>query len=131
MYLLQWPDAAGERNAVEALPIPGMLSLLAFHDSGATVKGLKEFPADERPPVFLTWLSFKTMVGAGFALLRLRGRSLVPAMLAHGLLNAITFALALQTPLPAELPPPRPMLGAGLLLGGVALQAWLLRLLPR
>jgi cytochrome d ubiquinol oxidase subunit I len=69
MYLIQWPDAAGERNAVEALPIPGMLSLLAFHDAGATVKGLREFPAAERPPVFLTWLSFKIMVGAGFALL--------------------------------------------------------------
>jgi membrane protease YdiL (CAAX protease family) len=74
---------------------------------------------------------FAVLVGAGFALLRLRGRSLVPAMLAHGLLNAITFALALQAPLPTELPPPRPALGAGLLLGGVALQAWLLRLLPR
>ncbi len=71
MYLIQWPDAAGERNAVEALPLPGMLSLLAFHDSGATVRGLKEFPASERPPVFLTWLSFKVMVGVGFALLLL------------------------------------------------------------
>jgi cytochrome d ubiquinol oxidase subunit I len=69
MYLVQWPDAAGERNAVEALPIPGMLSLLAFHDSGATVKGLREFPAAERPPVFLTWFSFKLMVGTGFAIL--------------------------------------------------------------
>jgi len=69
MYLIQWPDAAGERNAVEALPLPGMLSLLAFHDSAATVRGLKEFPAAERPPVFLTWISFKIMVGAGFALL--------------------------------------------------------------
>jgi len=69
MYLLQWPDVAGERNAVEALPIPGMLSLLAFHDAGATVKGLREFPAAERPPVFLTWISFKIMVVAGFALL--------------------------------------------------------------
>ena len=42
-----------------------MLSLLAFHDSNATVKGLKDFPAAERPPVFLTWLSFKIMVAAG------------------------------------------------------------------
>lgn len=72
---------------------------------------------------------FAVLVGVGFALLRLRGRSLVPAMLAHAVLNAITFAVALQTPLPTELPPPRVALGAGLLLGGAALQAWLLRLL--
>jgi cytochrome d ubiquinol oxidase subunit I len=69
MYLIQWPDPAGERNAVEALPLPGMLSLLAFHDSGATVRGLKEFPASERPPVFVTWLSFKVMVGLGALIL--------------------------------------------------------------
>jgi cytochrome d ubiquinol oxidase subunit I len=69
MYLLQWPDARGERNAVQAIPIPGLLSLLAFHDSGATVKGLKDFPAAERPPVFLSWLSFKIMVGAGTLIL--------------------------------------------------------------
>jgi cytochrome d ubiquinol oxidase subunit I len=69
MYLLSWPDAGNERNAVQAIPIPGMLSLLAFHDSGATVKGLKDFPAAERPPVFLSWLSFKIMVGAGALIL--------------------------------------------------------------
>ena len=42
MYLLQWPDVGGERNAVQALPIPGMLSLLAFHDGGATFAAFPE-----------------------------------------------------------------------------------------
>ncbi len=65
MYLLEWPDPANERNAFEILPLPGMLSLLAFHDTHATVQGLKDFPAPERPPVFLTWLAFKAMLGAG------------------------------------------------------------------
>jgi membrane protease YdiL (CAAX protease family) len=72
---------------------------------------------------------FAVLVGVGFALLRLRGRSLALAMLAHAVLNAITFTAALQSPLPTELPPARPALGAGMLLGGVALQAWLLRML--
>ncbi len=43
-----------------------MLSLLAFHDADAEVKGLKDFPPDERPPVLITFASFKIMVGLGF-----------------------------------------------------------------
>lgn len=66
MYLFSIPDEENERNAVEILPIPGMLSFLAFHDFNAEVKGLKEFPKDERPPVLITFASFKLMVGLGF-----------------------------------------------------------------
>ncbi len=64
--MLTIPDEANERNAVEFLPIPGALSMLAYHSPSAEVKGLKDFPADERPPVLLTFLSFRTMVGLGF-----------------------------------------------------------------
>ena len=66
IYLLLWPDAANEKNAIEALPIPGMLSMLAFHKPSAEVKGLKDFPKEERPPVLPTFLSFRLMVGLGF-----------------------------------------------------------------
>ncbi len=66
MYLLVIPDEEKERNKIELFPIPGMLSLLAYHDPGATVKGLKEWPEEERPPVALTFWSFRTMVGLGF-----------------------------------------------------------------
>jgi cytochrome bd ubiquinol oxidase subunit I len=45
--------------------IPSGLSLLAFHDPAAEVKGLDAFPPDERPPVLATHLSFQVMVGAG------------------------------------------------------------------
>ncbi len=65
VYLFSIPDVEGERNAVEILPIPGLLSILAHGDVNAPVKGLKEFPRDERPPVFLTSLAFKGMVGLG------------------------------------------------------------------
>ncbi len=71
MYLLAIPDPANERNSVELLPIPGMLSMLAYHDPNAEVKGLKDFPADDRPPVTLTFLSFRIMVGLGFLFLLL------------------------------------------------------------
>ncbi len=66
MYLFALPDPANEKNAVELLPIPGMLSMLAFHTLDAEVKGLKDFPKQDRPPVELTFWSFRVMVGLGF-----------------------------------------------------------------
>jgi cytochrome d ubiquinol oxidase subunit I len=65
MNLIVWPDAANERNAVQALPIPKMLSYLAHKNLNSEVKGLKEFPVDERPPVLPVFLSFRAMVGMG------------------------------------------------------------------
>jgi len=65
MCLLLVPNAKEECNAVEALKIPGMLSFLAFHDTTAEIKGLKEFPKELRPPVTPTFLSFRIMVGIG------------------------------------------------------------------
>ncbi len=65
LYLILIPDAANERNAVEFIRIPGGLSILAFNDPGAKVKGLKEFPPEERPPVLLTFTAFRVMVGLG------------------------------------------------------------------
>ena len=75
LYLFAVPDQAGERNSVEILPIPNMVSLLAKHDPQATVQGLKDFPASQRPPVALTFISFRLMVGfaALFVLLSVLG----------------------------------------------------------
>ena len=66
MYLFLIPDAKSERNLVEIGRIPGALSLLAYHSSQATVKGLKDFPPEDRPPVALTFVAFRVMVGLGF-----------------------------------------------------------------
>ncbi len=77
--LLVWPDAKNEKNAVEAVRIPNGLSLLAFHKAGAEVKGLKDFPPDERPPVLLTFLSFRIMVGLGGLLVLLALGAWLPA----------------------------------------------------
>jgi cytochrome bd ubiquinol oxidase subunit I len=59
-----WPDeAAGEtRYAVE---IPRGLSLLAFKDPGAEVKGLEAFPRQDWPPVAIVHVAFQVMVGLG------------------------------------------------------------------
>jgi len=63
--LIVMPDPANERNTVEALGVPKMLSYLAFHDGNAEVRGLKDFPKDDRPPVTITFLSFRVMASLG------------------------------------------------------------------
>lgn len=66
LHLFLIPDERNERNKVEFISIPGALSLLATHAPNGVVQGLKEFPREERPPVFLTFLSFRIMAGLGF-----------------------------------------------------------------
>ena len=50
------------------LEIPSGLSLLAFHDPAAEVKGLNDFPREDWPPVAKTHYAFEVMVGAGSAM---------------------------------------------------------------
>jgi len=69
--LFAWPDSRGEKNAFEWLRIPSGLSLMAYHRADAEVKGLRDFPRDERPPVLPTFLSFRFMVGLGLILVLL------------------------------------------------------------
>ncbi len=45
--------------------LPGLLSLLAFGDIDAEVRGLKSFPKDEWPPLALTFYPFHLMVALG------------------------------------------------------------------
>jgi len=66
LYLIQIPAPAQEKNVVELFGIPSFLSLLAYHRPDAEVKGLKEFAPEDRPPVWLTFASFRLMVGLGF-----------------------------------------------------------------
>jgi cytochrome d ubiquinol oxidase subunit I len=77
LNLLLWPDPANERNAVQALPIPGLLSYLAHKDPGSEVKGLLEFPPEDRPPVRLTFVGFRGMVGLGVLFVLLAGAALL------------------------------------------------------
>lgn len=59
-----WPDLEA-RETRFALEIPYALSLLAFHDPGAEVKGLDAVPREEWPNVPLVHLSFQVMVALG------------------------------------------------------------------
>jgi len=74
-------DAAATMHA--AIEIPRLGSLILTHSWNGTIKGLKEWPADQRPPVALPFFAFRIMVGIGGLMLvvviagealRLRGR---------------------------------------------------------
>jgi cytochrome d ubiquinol oxidase subunit I len=65
VYLFALPDEENERNKIEIGAIPGMLSFLVRHDINAEIRGLKDFPKEERPPVLITSFAFKGMVGLG------------------------------------------------------------------
>ena len=71
MHLILWPDAENERNSVEALTVPSLLSILANYDPDTEVKGLKSVPPADRPPVLPTFLAFRAMVGLAFVFIAL------------------------------------------------------------
>src|ERR1700682_5784629 len=52
-----------------AIQIPYGLSILAYDDPNATVKGLNDFPANHRPPVAIVHVSFQIMVACGMAMM--------------------------------------------------------------
>jgi cytochrome d ubiquinol oxidase subunit I len=58
------PDAERMETRL-ALEIPRGLSILAFHDPDAEVKGLRDFPREVWPNVLNVHLAFQVMVGLG------------------------------------------------------------------
>lgn len=59
-----WPDQ--ERGEVRfAIRIPYALSLLAFHDPHAVVRGLNDFPREDWPNVPIVHVAFQVMVALG------------------------------------------------------------------
>lgn len=63
-----WPDEATETTSW-GLEVPYLLSLLAFGDAHAEVRGLKAFPVAERPPVAVVHLAYQVMLGSGTAMM--------------------------------------------------------------
>jgi len=93
------PFGNTEENYYEALAIPGLMSFLATNDSNATIKGLRDFPPKDRPPVWPVFLSFRGMAGLGVLFL---GVSFL-AMLVRGCapqLRWILLGFVIMIPLP-------------------------------
>ena len=118
MALLVWPDEKNERNAVEIGKIPGLLSFLGYHDINAEVKGLKDFPREDRPPVLLTFLAFRLMVVLGtlFPLLTIIGLFLKNRLVENRWYLAVMMA---------AIPLPYIAIQAGWILAEVGRQPWI------
>jgi cytochrome bd ubiquinol oxidase subunit I len=99
MNLVQWPDEKNEKNRIEALSVPRALSLLAHYDADAEVKGLKEVPPADRPPVLPVFLSFRAMVGLAFLFIGLSAwaflRRREPVRSSPVLLKALVWSIPL------------------------------------
>ncbi len=68
LHLGGLPDEATATTPY-AIAIPHGLSLLAFHDPDAVVRGLLDFPRDTWPPIAPVHIAFQIMVAAGFAMM--------------------------------------------------------------
>ncbi|WP_319469484.1 cytochrome ubiquinol oxidase subunit I [uncultured Pseudodesulfovibrio sp.] len=116
IYLLVVPGEDG--NLIEALPVPGALSFLAYNDFNAEVKGLNDIPKEDRPPITITFLAFRTMVGLG---------TLMPALALFGWVmrkRLDSFPLYLKA-LPYCIPLPYIAIWAGWTLAEVGRQPWI------
>ncbi len=70
LTLFAWPDEDNERND-HAVDVPHLGSLVLTHSWDGEVKGLKDFPRADRPPVVEPFFAFRIMVGLGFLMLAL------------------------------------------------------------
>ena len=70
LTLFAIPSDKDERNYF-AIEIPWLGSLILTHDLDGEVKGLKDFPADQRPPVAIPFFAFRVMVGCAVLMLAL------------------------------------------------------------
>src|SRR5215475_4869626 len=70
LTLFAIPSDKAERNYF-AIDIPWLGSLILTHNLDGEVKGLKDFPADQRPPVAIPFFAFRVMVGCAVVMLGL------------------------------------------------------------
>ncbi len=68
LTLFGWPDQEAETTRF-SIDIPHLSSLILTHEWNGEVKGLKEWPKEERPPVAWVFWSFRTMVGIGMLMI--------------------------------------------------------------
>jgi cytochrome d ubiquinol oxidase subunit I len=59
------------RETRYAIELPYVLSILAYGDPNAVVRGLNDFPADTHPPVAIVHIAFQIMVACGVAMMLL------------------------------------------------------------
>lgn len=68
LRLFAIPDQENQTNHYE-IKIPKVASFVLTHDWDGEVKGLKEWAAEDQPPVAIVFWSFRVMVGLGMAMI--------------------------------------------------------------
>ncbi|MFA7306835.1 MAG: cytochrome ubiquinol oxidase subunit I [Hyphomicrobium sp.] len=68
LLLFAWPDEKAEKNHFE-IGIPHVASLIITHSYDGLFTGLKDFKAEERPPLLPVFFAFRVMVGVGLLLI--------------------------------------------------------------
>ena len=68
--IVAWPNARNDDTAW-AISVPHVLSLLETRTWNGAVRGMDEFPAQDRPPMLIPFYGFRVMVACGFALVGL------------------------------------------------------------
>ena len=76
LLLFGWPDMDAETTRY-AVGIPKLGSLILTHSLDGQIKGLKEFPREDRPPAAVLFWSFRAMVGLGLLMIALAGLALL------------------------------------------------------
>ena len=68
LVLFALPDDRNETNRY-AIEAPLLGSLILTHDLNGEIRGLKDWPRDQRPPVAIPFFAFRIMVGIGLLML--------------------------------------------------------------
>ncbi|MEN6390139.1 MAG: cytochrome ubiquinol oxidase subunit I [Syntrophomonas sp.] len=78
LNIIGFPDVENETTHL-SLGVPGLLSSLVYGDSSAPISGLKDFAPEDRPPVLVTYWSYRLMIlaAAWFTILVLWGAYLL------------------------------------------------------
>ena len=88
-------------NLKATIEVPQLLSIMAFGDPNAEIKGIEEFPPEDVPPLWMTFVSFHNMVILGMWFVGIT--ALGSWMAWRGKLQssrAFLWAVFLSTPLP-------------------------------
>jgi len=70
LALFGWPDMR-QSKTLDAIEVPHLGSLILTHSWDGQIKGLDDFPADDRPNSTVVFWTFRVMVGLGMLMLLL------------------------------------------------------------
>src|ERR1700692_719425 len=122
--LVAWPDAAKQGNDW-SLEVPGMLSILGTHTLHGQVKGLRDIPVADQPPMIpLLYYAFRAMAGIGFLFMVLAFWTIYAIRKARGRVDALVAQRKLLLAWVLAIPLPYVAVECGWIVREVGRQPW-------